>query len=34
MAGHRPIILLGGGTASIGDPSDRNDMRKLLSEWA
>lgn len=31
-AGHRPIILVGGGTASIGDPSDRNDMRKMLSE--
>lgn len=31
-AGHRPIILVGGGTASIGDPSDRNDMRKLLTK--
>lgn len=30
--GHRPVILVGGGTASIGDPSDRNDMRKLLSK--
>ena len=31
-AGHRPIILLGAGTAMIGDPSDRNDMRQMLSE--
>lgn len=31
-SGHRPVILIGGGTASIGDPSDRNDMRKLLSK--
>lgn len=31
-AGHRPIILIGGGTASIGDPTDKNDMRKLLSK--
>lgn len=31
-AGHRPIILVGGGTAQIGDPSDRNDMRKMLSK--
>ena len=31
-AGHRPILLIGGGTASIGDPSHRNDMRKMLSE--
>lgn len=31
-AGHRPIVLVGDGTAFIGDPSDRNDMRKMLSE--
>lgn len=31
-AGHKPIILIGGGTASIGDPTDKNDMRKLLSK--
>lgn len=30
--GHRPIILIGGGTARIGDPSDRTDMRKMLTE--
>lgn len=29
--GHTPIILMGGGTAAIGDPSDKNDMRKMLS---
>ena len=30
--GHRPIILVGGGTASIGDPSGKTDMRKMLSK--
>ncbi|MCL2610470.1 MAG: tyrosine--tRNA ligase [Defluviitaleaceae bacterium] len=30
-AGHTPIILLGGGTGMIGDPSNRTDMRKVLS---
>ncbi len=30
-AGHRPIVLLGGGTALIGDPSGKNEMRKILS---
>ena len=30
-AGHRPIILMGGGTATIGDPSGRTDMRQMLS---
>jgi tyrosyl-tRNA synthetase len=30
-AGHRPIILLGGGTALIGDPSGKNEMRRVLS---
>ena len=30
-AGHRPIALLGGGTASIGDPSGKTDMRRMLS---
>ncbi len=29
-AGHKPIVLLGGGTTQIGDPSGRNDMRKLM----
>jgi tyrosyl-tRNA synthetase len=30
--GHRPIALLGGGTARIGDPSGRTEMRKMLDE--
>ncbi len=30
-AGHRPIILMGGGTAVIGDPSGRTDMRQMLT---
>jgi len=29
--GHRPIILVGGGTALIGDPSGKNEMRQILS---
>ena len=32
QAGHRPIALVGGGTAMIGDPSGRTDMRKMLSK--
>ena len=31
-AGHRPIALMGGGTAMIGDPSGKTDMRKLMTE--
>ncbi|MDO5725483.1 MAG: tyrosine--tRNA ligase, partial [Tissierellia bacterium] len=30
--GHVPIALLGGGTTMIGDPSDRTDMRKLMTK--
>lgn len=30
-AGHKPIALVGGGTAVIGDPSGRTDMRKMLT---
>lgn len=30
-AGHKPIALLGGGTAKIGDPSGKNDMRKMMT---
>lgn len=30
-AGHRPICLFGGGTAMVGDPSGRTDMRAMLS---
>jgi tyrosyl-tRNA synthetase len=29
--GHRPIVLLGGGTSKVGDPSGRDEARKLLS---
>jgi tyrosyl-tRNA synthetase len=31
-AGHRPIVLLGGGTTMVGDPSGKTDMRKMLSQ--
>ncbi len=31
-AGHRPIALLGGGTAMVGDPTGRTDMRKMLTK--
>lgn len=30
--GHRPIALLGGGTTMIGDPSGRNEMRKVMTK--
>ena len=30
--GHRPVVLLGSGTARIGDPSGRNETRKILDE--
>ena len=30
--GHKPIVLMGGGTTKIGDPSGRDDLRQLLSE--
>ena len=30
-AGHRPICLLGGGTAMVGDPSGKTDMRKMMT---
>lgn len=30
--GHKPIILVGGGTAIIGDPSGKTDMRKMLTK--
>ena len=32
QAGHRPILIAGGGTGMIGDPSDRQDTRALLTE--
>lgn len=31
MAGNKPIALIGGGTAMIGDPSGRSDMRQMLT---
>lgn len=30
--GHRPILLIGGGTALIGDPSGKTDMRQMLTK--
>ena len=30
-AGHRPIALMGGGTAMVGDPSGRTDMRQMMT---
>lgn len=32
MAGNKPVVLLGGGTGLIGDPSGRTDMRQMLSK--
>lgn len=31
-AGHRPIVLIGGGTTMVGDPSGRTDMRQMLTQ--
>ena len=31
-AGHRPIILLGGGTTMVGDPTGKADMRPMISQ--
>jgi len=31
-AGHRPIALMGGGTAMVGDPSGRTDLRQMLTK--
>ena len=30
--GHRPIVLLGGGTTLIGDPSGKDSTRKILDQ--
>ena len=30
-AGHKPVVLLGGGTAMIGDPSGKTDMRSMMT---
>ena len=32
QAGHRPIVLMGGGTTKVGDPSGKDESRQLLSE--
>ena len=31
-AGHRPIVLMGGGTSKVGDPSGKDEARRILSE--
>jgi len=31
QAGHRPILLMGGGTTKLGDPSGKDDVRKILT---
>lgn len=31
-AGHKPIVLIGGGTAMVGDPSGRTDMRSMMTK--
>jgi len=31
-AGHRPIALIGAGTAMVGDPTGKTEMRKMLTE--
>ena len=32
MAGNKPVVLIGGGTAHIGDPSGRTDMRSMMTK--
>ena len=32
QAGHRPIVIMGGGTAKVGDPSGRDETRQMLTE--
>ena len=32
MAGNKPVVLIGGGTAMVGDPSGRTDMRQMMTE--
>ncbi len=34
QAGHRPIVLMGGGTTKVGDPSGKDESRQLLSHDA
>src|SRR4051794_22061654 len=33
-AGHKPIVLMGGGTTKVGDPSGKDESRKLLTDEA
>ena len=32
QAGHKPIVLMGGGTTKVGDPSGKDESRKLLTD--
>jgi tyrosyl-tRNA synthetase len=32
QSGHKPIVLVGGGTTKVGDPSGKDEMRKLLTQ--
>src|SRR6478736_1862021 len=32
QAGHKPIVVMGGGTTKVGDPSGKDESRKLLTE--
>src|SRR4051795_11856174 len=32
QAGHKPVVLMGGGTTKVGDPSGKDESRKMLSE--
>jgi tyrosyl-tRNA synthetase len=32
QAGHKPVVLMGGGTTKVGDPSGKDESRKLLSD--
>jgi tyrosyl-tRNA synthetase len=32
MAGNRPVVLIGGGTGMVGDPSGRTDMRQMMTK--
>lgn len=34
QAGHKPVVVMGGGTTRIGDPTGRDDSRKMLSDEA
>ena len=34
QAGHKPVVLMGGGTTRIGDPTGRDESRKMLTDQA